>query len=331
MELTSLLCYVYLGLTATKISQWLIMAFMSVRSADAKADNTIDCGPSMKVTNALTDYLLLVRHEKSITKIPRKELRDITDPWVEKYTAQVIRDKGAEPKVYSSLHDAMSAFYMEFCQESSDFTIHWSLNGFAAFLRQPLGLNATFAVLYFVGIFPIMAVRESKRLGGNVLSLICKMAASATIAEVYVVSCKEQLSFEKTLTRYPWASGLFTRKQVHPLIGKNACPLYKREIPFPVKNHVMDFEYDVIDASLALLRQRHDSFVGDLREDIHVSQVVLACMTMYLCYLDFVQGNVASFSWLWKIGPYAAGFYIVRELVDWQLGIKWHPKYHFLL
>ena len=80
-----------------------------------------------------------------------------------------------------------------------------------------------------------------------------------------------------------------------------------------------------------LLRQCHASFWGNLCEDLHLSQIVLAALALYLIYSDFVLGQMATFSWIWKIGPHAGIFYAVRELVDWHLEITWHPKYHYML
>ena len=155
------------------------------------------------------------------------------------------------------------------------------------------------------------------------------MAAAVTITEVYVVSCKEQLPLEDALARYPWVSGVFTKKQVHPMLGKAACPLYKRTLPFPVKGDIMDFDYDVVTSGVAKLKQRHENFFRNLLEYVYVSHVALAALAGYLCYCDYLDGQSMPFSWVLKVAPYAGTFYSIRVVTDWWLGVQWHPLYFY--
>ena len=77
------------------------------------------------------------------------------------------------------------------------------------------------------------------------------------------------------------------------MLGRAACPLYKRELPFPVKGDIMDFEYDMIDSGLGKLRQCHKSFLGGLQE-MYTSQIVLAGAFLYFCLLDYLDGYTLS-------------------------------------
>ena len=324
MELLDLLCGVYILLTVTKISQ-LVVTLLG-RMSPPKT-NSIQYAPSFEPIMLFVDYVL-IRQDDSISKLPRKLFREITDPWVKDYTERVRRNTDRKPRVFSNLKDAVSTFYMEFCHESSSFMIQFLSNSSTAYLRQPMGLHSALGVLYFVTFSPLMLLRELY-LGGNALTFNCKMAAASTLTEVYVVSCKEGISLEEALAKYDWVSGLFSKKQVHAMIGRAACPLYKRELPFPVKGDVMEFDYDVIDAGVAMLRQRQNTLLGNLKEDLYVSHFVLVGLAIYLSYWEHLQSGLLSFSWVAALAPYAAVFYTVRVIVDWQLGITWHPFFYY--
>lgn len=327
MELIDVFCGLYAFLTAMKIAQ----LAMGVVDMMKKAPNTRQMGysPSLQLIINLVDYAV-VRDSESINKIPRKIFRNITDPWVQAYTKRVNSEDKSQRRVFTKLGDALNTFYLEFCQETSSFMVHWIANSSSAFIMQPLGLHSIIGILYWVTLAPFMLAREIL-LGGNALTFNCKMAASATMNEVYVVSCKEQISLEEALQKYPWFSGVFSQKQVHAMIGRAACPLYKRELPFPAKQHVMDFDYVVIESGLAKLKQHHDSILGNILESCYASHVVLIGALLYFCFQDYLKGNVFSFSWLATVAPYAASFYPVRMLVDWSLGIKWHPSLYFFV
>lgn len=321
MDPVDVVCGVYVLLTAAKISQLLLT--VAARRQKKKKEG-MEYAPSLQVIMFILDNVL-VRGEVDIAKVPRKIFRDITDPWLQDYTKRINKNKGKEPRVFTNLKDAMNTFYREFCNDTSSFMVHWISNSSVLFLNQPLGLQAVLSLSYYVAVSPIMLFREVS-LGGNALTLICKMAAGSTMNEVYVVACKEQLPFEEALAKYPWATRLFSRKQVHAMIGRAACPLYKRELPFPVKEDIMDFDYDVIDSVMAKLRQRHNSILGNLRESLDASHILLAAMILYLCYLD-----AQELSWIWTIAPYASIFYPVRVFVDRMLGIQWHASFRYCL
>jgi len=151
------------------------------------------------------------------------------------------------------------------------------------------------------------------------------MATCSSIVEVYVVACKEGIPFETALHKYPWFGGIFTRPQIHPLIGRAVCPIYKRKIVFP--KDIMNFDVQVIPnkAGMAVVRQRTAGL--QWWHDLLLTQLLFGVVVIYLMFLS-------NRSW-WEIltssvGPYAAVYYSVRMAVDRTLGLEWIDLYKWI-
>ena len=315
--LTNALCGTYVALTLIKVTQLVLETVRRRMTTTPAGKGVVEYCPSLVVAIWMLDWIM--GQDKSLTKVPRKTFREVTDPWVQRYNAKVLerRQQGVKPKVFTNLHEAKEHFFLELCQDTSAKIISYGHQG-TQMHNLPLGLSYLCVTVFFLALVPFHILREKLVFGGNPITFICKLAAAITVTDVYVVACKESLSFNEALTRYPWVSGIFVGEQIHPMIGKAVCPLYKRELEFP--KDVMEFEYEVVEGAMLGLRQRRSSWAGRLWEDVLVCHYVLPLLALYLTYTDL--------SWIRTVAPYAAAFYLTRELIDWQLGIHWHPKYH---
>ena len=147
------------------------------------------------------------------------------------------------------------------------------------------------------------------------------MAAAATITEVYVVAAKEDISFEKALHKYPWVAGLFSRPQIHPMIGRAVCPVYKREVVLPIED-TMDFDIEILPSKSGPLevRQVYSSWWRNIREEWFPNLVLFIGLLALLYKWQGLDGYIA-------VAPYAGFFYMVRAVADASMGIEWGKQY----
>ena len=121
------------------------------------------------------------------------------------------------------------------------------------------------------------------------------MAAAATITEVYVVAAKEDISFEKALHKYPWLAGLFSRPQIHPMIGRAVCPVYKREVVLPIED-TMDFDIEILPnkCGTLIVRQVYSSWWRNVWEDWFPSFFLFVGLLALLYNWEGLDGYLCS-------------------------------------
>ncbi|CAB9525789.1 expressed unknown protein [Seminavis robusta] len=329
MSFLDLLAILYWVLAAGKILQGCLMLLTGSGWGEKKDESKgkVEMVPSLQVLIRLLEFVL--GQEQELSLIPRKELRAITDPWLQNYTEKhaLKRSSSTLAKRFTSLYEAKRDFFQEFCQESTG--IHVDLTNIAVpFLNHPMGLVSLFNFSIFLASVPLLLVREFciSRSWNAPNILICKLAASKTITDVYVLGCKHQIDFETTLHRYPLTAELFNNNQIHPLVGRAACPLYKREIVFP-EGDCMDFEFDFIrvPGGQAFLRQHHASALWNLWEDTLLSHYILVAGGILLLW----SHGLAQFVQVLAL-PMTA-FYSIRTCVDAYFQIPHDPCHHYSL
>ena len=149
------------------------------------------------------------------------------------------------------------------------------------------------------------------------------MAAGATITEIYVVAAKENIPFEKALHKYPWVAGVFSRPQMHPMIGRAVCPIYKREVALPIED-TMDFDIEILPnkCGTLIVRQVYSSWWRNVWEDWFPSFFLFVGLLALLYNWEGLDGYLA-------VAPYAGVFYISRTIADASMGIEWLKQFSY--
>ena len=146
------------------------------------------------------------------------------------------------------------------------------------------------------------------------------------MTEVFAVSCHDKISFESCIHKYPWVTGLFSRKQVHPLIGRAMCPAFKRKVCFPKDTMNCKVECLPNPTGTAVARQLYPKhkLLEWWHNDVFPSQLMFVGLGLYVFGVIGVQRVMAS--WL----PYCSFiFYATRVVADRGLGIEWLPMYYY--
>jgi len=313
------LCHFYLGLTAIKLLQ-MTLGWFSTKAAKGKKDTEkMEYSPSLQVLISFIDLLM----DAPSAKIPRKELREVTDKWLNDY-AMVLQSRG--PKTFHSLEDAKRSFYEELSQDSSSSLIFTIAKLGTAYLRQPLGVVSVLEFVMYVPLVIIFMFRELI-IGGNMRTLPCKLALAATITDVYVMACVDGICFEEALMKYPWMTGLFSKQQLHPMIGRAVCPVYKRQVTFPKDEMKFKPNFIATPSGMALLEQQYESFWGRLWEHFSFVNAIAFGVGLATCYRLFWTQQILDLQVLLLSG---ALFYSARWTVDRALGIRWIERYNFL-
>ena len=130
--------------------------------------------PSFNVILITAQYFLFGGLEKP-GKTPRKDLRKVTDPWIEEYT-KYLTHGAREPKTFRSIDDAMCDFFLDFCQETNAIFVRFIRYTTTRYTRLPLGFCALISILGYAVGAPILLVREMLLFRGGPYSLICKVS-----------------------------------------------------------------------------------------------------------------------------------------------------------
>mmetsp|Transcript_1354 Transcript_1354/g.2968 ORF Transcript_1354/g.2968 Transcript_1354/m.2968 type:complete len:93 (+) Transcript_1354:294-572(+) len=92
----------------------------------------------------------------------------------------------------------------------------------------------------------------------------------------------------------------------------------------------MNFDLQVLTnpSGPAVVRQLYSNPIQQLWHDLTASQILLSLVTVAL--LTICQwGDI--FDFVSSTSPYAFGFYTVRILTDWYLGIEWLRLYRYVV
>ena len=182
ISIVQLLNTMYVSLTVAKLSQW------AVHTLNRRLGKREDMyTPSMNVYLTLFQYFIL-GEDKTPNKVPRKELRKVTDPWIEDYKRYLAHGK-RKPQTFRSMDDAKSDFFLEFCQETNRICLWWTKYTWIPFANYPLGFCAATALLGFLAVgAPIMLLREVLVFGGGPYSMMCKVRLSSQMRKKFIGS-----------------------------------------------------------------------------------------------------------------------------------------------
>lgn len=325
MSLLGVLIAFYWVLAGGKLLQGCLLLFWPSNGNNGNGKRQrVEMVPSVQIMIRIVECL--IGQEQELNQIPRKELRSITDPWLQNYAKNYALSP-QRSKRFTSLYDAKRDFFRELCEESTGILVDLT-NIAVPFVNYPLGIVSLINFSIFLMSLPFLLVREfllTRSLQAPNI-LLCKIAASKTITDVYVLAAKDGIDFDTAIHRYPLTADIFNNTQLHPLVGRAACPIYKREVVFP-KGDAMDFEFDFvrIPGGQAILRPKHQSLVWKLWEEILLAHYVLAVLALYLIHSQGLEQTVRV------LGPPAAIFYAVRTLVDYSFAIPHDPRHHFSL
>lgn len=168
--IVGILSNTYLVLTALKLTQW------GLHKWNRNEGMYI---PSFSVFMTLLS-LVLMGGEMQVSKIPRKDLRVITDKWIEEYHKKVQR---RAPKKFSTHNEALNHFFVEFCNDSP-FYVWFVSKTSTPYLNQPLGICTAAQLLLFLLGIPFLVLREVVFMGGGPLTVLCKVSSSASTKSV---------------------------------------------------------------------------------------------------------------------------------------------------
>ena len=169
ISIANVLNATYVSLIALKLLQW---AIHTLNRRIGKNEDMYT--PSFNVILITAQYFLFGGLEEA-RKMPRKDLRKITDPWIEDYTKYLAHGK-REKKTFQSIDDAMCDFFLEFCQETNAIFVPYIKYTSNRYLRCPLGFCAIISVLGFAVGTPILILREMIFFGGGPYSVACKVS-----------------------------------------------------------------------------------------------------------------------------------------------------------
>ena len=169
--IVGILSNTYLVLTALKLTQW------GLHKLNPKQGMY---NPSFSVFMTLLS-LVLTGGEMQLSKIPRKDLRVITDKWIEEYHEKV-QKRG--PKTFNSHSEALNDFFVEFCNDSPFYYVWFVSKTSTPYLNQPLGICTAAQLLLFLLGIPFLILREVVFMGGSPLTVLCKVSASVRAPRV---------------------------------------------------------------------------------------------------------------------------------------------------
>ena len=107
------------------------------------------------------------------------------------------------------------------------------------------------------------------------------------------------------------------------MIGRGACPVYKREVVLPIGD-TMDFDIEILPnkSGTLLVRQQYSSWWRNVWEDWFPNLFLFGGLLAVLSIWHGLDG------WT-DVAPYAGFFYVTRAVVDASMGIEWAKQYSF--
>ena len=338
-NMESVLIVLYFMFTIAKVMQWMMHVWFTKFNNDSNKPERISYIPSLQAAISMVHLIAATsmsgsENQSNIADIPRKEYQTLTDPMLKSYT----KNYGTLPKgrVFRSIEEAKRNFFTEFSSRSDYMT--WflcsSIGPLArAQIAAPLGLTwFLYVVPWFC--FSSAALINEKWNGGNIMTWTLHVAVALTITDVYIVCCKENLTWEEGIHKYKWFD-IFSKEQIHPLIGTHICPMYKRTVIFPPDK--MDFDIEVVETKSSLLAIREKKKKEHSWQYRNVILLLSVTTVLSLCY--FLSFQVSRFDVdveelsrilsrsCQKVAPSAILFYVIRFAVDHAMGTSWEAPW----
>mmetsp|Transcript_675 Transcript_675/g.1421 ORF Transcript_675/g.1421 Transcript_675/m.1421 type:complete len:339 (+) Transcript_675:206-1222(+) len=318
--------WLYAVFTLTKAAQWMLHTITAKSSSETKKSDRITWCPSLRAATTAVNFIGVASRDRAVEEIPRKEYQVIADPMLREYTSKC-NGKLKKGRSFSSLEEARRSFFQEYTNRNDYATYFWS-SSIAYFssaqLAAPLGLVwLGYAIPFFFCSVASLINEKCFATDGNVLTWVIHVAIATTITDVYIVCCKEHLSWEEGIRRYKWLN-VFNRPQVHPLMGVRICPMYKCSVIFPPD--VMEFELEVREQrnSMPIVREKK---TGNNSRTILLLCNAAAVLIAFHFYLAPVRIDaetlVGVMHSILRIAPSATVFYCTRFLVDRSIGTSW--------
>ena len=167
---------IYASLTICKILQYIFVSYTSSRQ-DSKKSDQIQYAPSFAVLLQAAQMCLL-GGDLHPNKVPRKDLKEISDKWVQDYNHLQQSNNTRPRKTFYHLNDALDDFFQEFCQETTALYVWFDRATGTSYINQPLGLCSMVSLMGAIVGMPFLLLREIIMFQrGGPLSVICKVCA----------------------------------------------------------------------------------------------------------------------------------------------------------